>query len=243
MANHNLRYGVGVGMIGVLALVVAGTGIADAANGGSLVLGHHNAATSTTTLTDNHGTPLALHGKTSDPPLTVNSSKEVKHLNAATVGGKSASALETSGSVGSYYSYSGTTLTEETLPFAGTLIVKTATVAPGNYIVNASAGFNVSTSGGTFNSDETAGTHCYIGTSTNSSEGFENVGSSDNPWGSVSLTYPLHVKTAEAVGVYCYTQASSVTIYDASIDAIKIAHQTTGTHINQPAPGGIHPIG
>ena len=86
------------GGIGVLCLVVGGLGVATAANGGSLVLGHHNSATSTTTLKDGKGTPLSLVGKKSKPPLKVNSSKQVAHLNASLLGGQSASALRTTGS-------------------------------------------------------------------------------------------------------------------------------------------------
>jgi hypothetical protein len=81
------------GAIGVLCLAVGSLGVATAANGGSLILGHRNTATKTTTLTDKHGTPLSLVGKKSKPPLKVNSSKRVKHLNASLLGGESASTL------------------------------------------------------------------------------------------------------------------------------------------------------
>jgi hypothetical protein len=81
------------GVIGTLCLAVGGLGVATAANGGSLVLGHHNTATSTTTLKNDRGTPLALVGKKSKPPLKVNSSKQVKHLNASLLDGESASTL------------------------------------------------------------------------------------------------------------------------------------------------------
>jgi hypothetical protein len=81
------------GAIGMLCLAVGGLGIATAANGGSLVLGQHNTATSTTKLADSNGSPLSLVGKKSKPPLKVNSSKQVKHLNASLLGGESASRL------------------------------------------------------------------------------------------------------------------------------------------------------
>ena len=81
-----LRSGVAVGAIGALSIVVGGLGVATAANGGSLILGHSNSATSTTTLTDPDGTPLSLVGKSSKPPLKVSSSAQVPHLNASLLG-------------------------------------------------------------------------------------------------------------------------------------------------------------
>jgi hypothetical protein len=82
-----------VGAIGALTVAAGGIGIATAANGGSLLLGHHNDATTTTTLQDRHGTPLSLLGKKSKPPLKVNSRKLVKRLNADEVDGSSAVSL------------------------------------------------------------------------------------------------------------------------------------------------------
>jgi hypothetical protein len=84
--------------IGVLSVAVGGLGVAAAANGGSLTLGHSNSATKTTTLKDSKGTPLSLSGKKTSPPLKVNSSVKVKHLNADEVDGLSAGKLATSGS-------------------------------------------------------------------------------------------------------------------------------------------------
>jgi hypothetical protein len=63
--------GAAVGAIGLLSLTIAGAGIAAAANGGSLILGHSNTATATTTLRDSHGTPLSLvatHGSGAQLP-------------------------------------------------------------------------------------------------------------------------------------------------------------------------------
>jgi hypothetical protein len=70
-----------------LALVIAGSGTAIAANGRPAVLGANNHTTRTTTLRDSNGTPLALlsgHGK---PPLTVGrDTATVPSLNAALLG-------------------------------------------------------------------------------------------------------------------------------------------------------------
>ena len=95
--QHRQRPAIGrlvsAAVIGTLAVVVGGVGVATAANGGSLKLGHKNKATKTTTLTDKHGTPLSLVGKASQPPLKVNSSKQVAHLNASLLDGRSAAQL------------------------------------------------------------------------------------------------------------------------------------------------------
>jgi hypothetical protein len=91
----HITRGVAAGSIATLAAVVGGLGVATAANGGSLMIGHRNSATKTTTLTDRKGTPLTLVGKKSKPPLKVNSSKLVKKLNSAEVGGLTSGELST----------------------------------------------------------------------------------------------------------------------------------------------------
>jgi hypothetical protein len=82
-----------VGAIGVGTILVGSMGAATAANGGSLTLGHNNKATATTTVTDKKGTPLSLIGRRSKPPLQVNSTKRVKHLNADLLDGYAANTL------------------------------------------------------------------------------------------------------------------------------------------------------
>src|SRR4051812_27001050 len=83
-----------VTIIGAGGLVVWGIGAADAATGGSFVLGKSNSETSTATLTNSRGIPLSLKAKSGSPPLAVNSSKLVARLNAAEVGGLAASQLQ-----------------------------------------------------------------------------------------------------------------------------------------------------
>jgi hypothetical protein len=78
------------------AVLVGGANLASyAATGNPLILGHSNAAGGTTALKNTgRGPALSLNNIKSAPPLVVNSSKMVKHLNANQVGGKSAAALE-----------------------------------------------------------------------------------------------------------------------------------------------------
>lgn len=84
-----------------VGLICAGVAIAAtlevaayAANGKGVLLGTSNSATKTTTLKNSKGTPLALKGKTSAPPLTVDSSKKVAKLNADQLDGLDATALQ-----------------------------------------------------------------------------------------------------------------------------------------------------
>ena len=80
------------------AVIVGGANLtAYAANGHAFLLGSHNHASKTTSLAKSgKGPALSLHTSKKSPPFAVNSSKTVKHLNAALVGGKSAADLKTS---------------------------------------------------------------------------------------------------------------------------------------------------
>jgi hypothetical protein len=79
-------------------ILVGGANIATyAATGHALILGHSNAAGTTTALKNlGRGPALSLNSAKSAPPLTVNSSKMVKHLNANKVGGETAGQLNPS---------------------------------------------------------------------------------------------------------------------------------------------------
>jgi hypothetical protein len=69
-----------------------------AANGQPLVLGHSNSESGTTQLRNtDKGAALALKTAKKSPPLAVNSSKLVKHLNADKVDGRSSSSLGLTG--------------------------------------------------------------------------------------------------------------------------------------------------
>jgi hypothetical protein len=77
------------------AVLVGGADLASyAATGHPLVLGHSNAAGTTTALKNTgRGPALSLNSSKHAPPLVVNSSKLVKHLNADKLQGKSATQL------------------------------------------------------------------------------------------------------------------------------------------------------
>src|SRR4249919_2155016 len=78
-------------------VLVGGANLAAyAANGHPLLLGGSNSKTKTASVSNTgKGPALSLHTSKKSPPLAVNSSKVVKHLNADKVGGKSAKDLQT----------------------------------------------------------------------------------------------------------------------------------------------------
>jgi hypothetical protein len=206
--------GVVAGGIGALVLTVGGLGIATAANGGSLVLGHHNTATKTTTLKDKHGTPLSLVGKKSKPPLKVNSSKQVSHLNASLLGGSSAAQLATHGSAALTGTAADVATTETPV-----LVVATSTLHKGTYYINASALL-----------DSTDGGFCYIGTGTDFTGALQYGGGEvTSTYVQASETVVVKVTSPTAFGQYCYTETGSGFVYDAGISAISVASSATGT--------------
>lgn len=205
------------GGIAVLGLVVGGLGVATAANGGSLTLGHRNHATQTTTLKDSKGTPLSLVGKKSRAPLKVNSSKQVTHLNASLVGGMSAAQLATNGS-------SAQTAVDVGVPIADTsetVVAQTATLKAGKYFIQAAALL-----------DAVSGGFCYVGTSTASGTAVQwggGEGDTTETWVQASESVEVTVTTAEPIGEYCESNAATGSVYDAGITAIQIAHGAPGT--------------
>lgn len=100
--------------------------VAYAANGKSLLLGRSNSATKTTTIKNSHGTPLYLKGRTSRPPLKVNSSKVVARLNADRLDGKNAADLATAAYVRTISSTEPSADQRYDFP----------TAPPGNYLVS-----------------------------------------------------------------------------------------------------------
>jgi hypothetical protein len=220
------RNGIVIGAIGALALTVGSLGVATAANGGSLVLGHKNTATKTTTLTDKKGTPLSLVGKTSKPPLTVNSSKQVSKLNASLLDGKSASAIATAGAavaeavggtagVGVHENATGGSEAISASQATTTLIASLGSLPAGTYFMQSSTETNES---------GTAGTFCYIGTTENPSDGFNygQAASSTAGFATESVSTTVTLTTPTTVGSYCFTDGSTSVWYNGSISALKI---------------------
>jgi hypothetical protein len=229
-----------VGAIGALCLTAGGLGVATAANGGSLVLGQHNTATSTTTLKTSDGTPLSLVGKKSKAPLKVNSSKQVKHLNASLLGGLSAAEVSAgSAAKTGTDEKTGATLSDD--PDDATLVARTAKLAKGTYYVSASALLDgpSSTDGGGF---------CFVSDSANNTDAALQFGGGGFS-GFLQATETVAVKlaTSHTISEFCYGNDTGATVYNAGILATRIAHSKTGsaidvtalarTHVRRDGPG------
>jgi hypothetical protein len=78
-----------------VGVVVATSGTAAAGTAAQFLLGRDNKATHVSTLTNSNGPAIALHAKPGKPPLTVNSSVVVPHLDAALLDGADAASLVT----------------------------------------------------------------------------------------------------------------------------------------------------
>jgi hypothetical protein len=213
------------GSLGALSLVVGGLGVATAANGGSLTLGHSNTATKTTTLKDHKGTPLSLVGKKSKPPLKVNSNKEIAHLNAALVDGQHAGSLRTSGSAGQFR-HTGIALFPgnplSTNFDSPTEVALTGTLSPGTYYVTGSAETVYNGTG----SDQLA---CAIAPSAHPGDQLSTAVNTTTAYASESENTVLTVTTPEILGQYCYSGQSGGGYFLGGIYAIKIARSVPGS--------------
>jgi hypothetical protein len=212
--------GAAVGAIGLLSLTIAGAGIAAAANGGSLILGHSNTATSTTTLRDSHGTPLSLVGKASAPPLKVSSSKQVNHLNASLLGGESAAQLATHGSGAQLPDPNTYEESLSTTYSASTKIAATSELSPGTYFVSASAEVSEST---------TDGDRCFVGKTANATSGLQFSGASSTGFSELGATLVVTLSSPARLGEYCFSFGTGAWAYDGGIYAISVGHYTHGS--------------
>jgi hypothetical protein len=225
------------GGVGVLCLAVGGLGVATAANGGSLTLGHHNTATSTTTLEDSQGTPLSLSGKKSKPPLKVNSSKQVKHLNASLLDGQSAATLSAGSAARTGTNEQGLGAPLNVGSTDASLVARTARLTKGTYYVTASALLDgpSATDGGGF---------CFVSDRTNNGDDALQYGGGEFS-GFVQATETVAVKlaTSHTISEFCYGNDSGATVYNAGILATRIARSKTGSAVDVTALTRAHSSG
>jgi hypothetical protein len=230
-----ISQGMAAGAIAVLSLTVGAVGIATAANGGSLLLGRANHATSTTTLTNSTGTALSLVAGNGKPPLRVNSKTLVKNLNAERLDGLTASSFGATASVGES---NGTiaegvpsTVTDlpaptgsgTTFAYRPVLLAATNTLPTGVYVANATAlGY---------------GSLCWINTT--ATFGHEDFGdSSSTSFTSVSVSGVFRLKTASRLRLYCAgtNSANGGAVVDQTLTAIHLAHYVPGFSTAPTAP-------
>ena len=128
-------------------VLVGGANLAAyAANGHPLLLGAHNTESKTATVTNTaKGAALSLSTSKQSPPLQVNSTKVVKHLNADAVDGQSAKDLATN--VITYNIPGGTSV-----PFSRTL----NGLPKGSYLASLVVAMNSATPARCFLTDGTA---------------------------------------------------------------------------------------
>lgn len=117
-----------------LAVIFGGVGVADAAST-AFVLGNSNSESGTATLTNSHGTPLALVAPKGTAPFSVSSQAMVSNLNAQFVGGLSAAAAEATGGVGFVRPGSDISLSGDVF----SKVASTGELPAGVYYVNATA--------------------------------------------------------------------------------------------------------
>jgi hypothetical protein len=224
---------------GILLAVVAFAsvnGIAYAATGSGLILGHHNSANKTTTLKRTTAGPaLALHVKAHHAPFTVNSNTQVPKLNASSVDGLHASALQTHD-------------LQFTVPASSTQVATATyslpTVPPGTYYASFNVVAHMGTAGSLVNcvleqtnlTTELLGYGApFIGFSTVSAGGVVTV----------STGHPLELRCFTNTGTYATSTSSrsivdfvkidSATIQDATVAAI--AHARVHHHAHRNATG------
>lgn len=213
------RRSVGVIAIGAAALAVAGVGIARATDQNGVVLGGvANHTLKPTGFVNKKGVALALTSKKSKPPLTVNSSKLVKHLNAAQVGGKTASSLETSGSSAVLDPPEGNEVDVSTTPIS---IASTSKLGAGTYFINASVGGFA---------PDTNHVDCRL--STTPIPSFDAIAPqavSVPGIFNLAITRSITVKSGQQVALWCGADTSTSEISYAGLTAIKVDHASTGS--------------
>jgi len=119
-----------------VSLLIGEAGFADAATGGSFILGKANTETSTASLSDAKGTPLVLSAPAGKAPLAVNRNVMVKNLNAQYLGGLTATRLAATGGEG----FTEPNTAPAPISSAGpTVVASTGKLPAGTYYVTATA--------------------------------------------------------------------------------------------------------
>ena len=198
--------------LSIAALVVSLSGTAYAATGGTFILGRANHETSTATLADSNGTPLALSAPAHKAPLAVNRNAMVKNLNAQYLGGLTATGLAETGGEG--FTPPSTSAPITSTP---TIVATTGPLHPGTYYVAATAELFVVTGDG-----EGA---CWIAASS-APNTMINLGRESLPNNVVTVgeTAAVSVTAGHTLEELCDTQGTTAgsTADDAGIIAIRI---------------------
>ncbi len=192
-----------------LALIIGGAGLADAATGGTFILGKANKETSTASLSSSKRTPLSLAAPPGSAPLAVNRTVMVKNLNADYLGGLSSAQLKATGG-------DGIRSTSITIGPTQVKVAATGALPAGTYYVTATAWV-----------DLLAGDNyglCYIA---RGSAPFAQLatGGGNSPGGHLQAaeTLAVAVKAGDSLQEWCYAGGSNGSVViNAGITAIRI---------------------
>lgn len=194
-----------------VALIIGAAGFADAATGGTFLLGRSNTDTATSVLQDTTGIPLSLVAPSGKSPLSVNSSTQVNRLNAQYVGGRSVSQLQ---STGGY----GITAAGANIPLSAgyTVVAATGELPAGTYYVSATA--QLYTGG-------TDPAYCSITPGPVNDGG----GGNANFYSQAAETTIVTVPNKTVVQEQCLGDGTGQSVYNAAITAIRITASSVGT--------------
>jgi hypothetical protein len=214
-ARHCLGTGRSLSPAAVIAvtisLVVGGAGFADAATGGTFILGKANTEHSKASLSNSKGTPLSLSAPANVAPLEVNGKALVANLNANYLGGLSASDLQPTGGDG--FTAPGT---DTPLPFdSSTMVASTGTLPAGTYYATATAFMDLPGGG--------EGT-CWIITGSNPAAALATGGGSGSQQ-QAAETVAVSVTAGDTLQEWCLVDTvseGSGSASDAGITAIRI---------------------
>ncbi|HYK30685.1 MAG TPA: hypothetical protein VEV63_01950 [Streptosporangiaceae bacterium] len=192
-----------------LSLLIGGAGFADAATGGTFILGKVNKETSTASLADSKGIPLALSAPAGKAPLAVNRDRMVKNLNSQYLGGLTATALAETGGEG----FTRPTGQDTPIGTVPTAVASTGKLPAGTYYVSATAYLSVPTH------DVTAA--CWIAKASAPSNRF-NLGAGLVGDYTVAETAAVNVSSGDALQEMCDTGGTGSIAVDAGIVAIRV---------------------
>jgi hypothetical protein len=199
-----------------LALVIGGAAGASAATGANFILGRANHETSTASLSDTTGTPLALSAPTRKAPLAVSNKTMVRNLNAQYLGGQTSSELQVSGGDG--FIASGA---DVPINFGFPVVASTGPLQAGTYYVTETALLDVVVG-------DSKG-FCWVVTKSNPGVILTAGGAKQEGEFSAAATIAVQVKSGDSLEERCGTGAvlGSFAV-QAGITAIRVA-SSSGT--------------
>jgi hypothetical protein len=194
-----------------VALIIGAAGFADAATGGSFLLGRTNADNATTILSDSTGIPLALSAPPGKSPLSVTNSTLVNRLNAQYVGGDSASQLQSTGGAGITFGGADIPLTDAYEPVAST-----GRLPAGTYYVSATALLYT-------NGDAAA--YCEVSTASVTNYG----GGANADYAQAAETVVATAPAGTVLSESCVGDGAGQYAFNAAVTAIRINSNSVGT--------------